>query len=240
MNISIRSLALSALAFAFILLSLPMQHAHADDVYTDFQTWLLMTALVPVDQDKKFSFYGEVQPRIGDSSRYPERLLIRPAAVYNVSSSLSLYLGYAWTPLFMDARFNHDMRDEHRIWQQVLYTHTLSGTDFTFQHRLRQEQRFIEDTGDTGNRTRYLVRASHPFSAGGTSGLTGYNEYFVNWNDVSSGPKSGFDRNRFFLGPYLQQRITRYELGYLGEYSKHYRDGDRMIHGVLASIALKF
>jgi hypothetical protein len=77
----IRAYCLAALALAIMLASLVPRQARADDVYSDFQTWLLMTALIPIDADKKFSLYGEIQPRLGDNSRYPERLLIRPAAV---------------------------------------------------------------------------------------------------------------------------------------------------------------
>jgi hypothetical protein len=180
----------------------------------------------------------EAQPRVGDDVSRLERLLIRPALGYNLSNSLSVFAGYAWTPTFMNAAYDGDFRNESRMWQQILYKHDLWGLQW--QHRLRQEQRIIEDASATSNRTRYLVRGSYGLASDGTYGLTGYNELFVTENGTTKGPVGGFDRDRFFFGPYLKAGSGRYEVGYLGEYARQFGNDSRMINALLVSAQYTF
>ena len=164
---------------------------------TDFQAWTLVTGQVALDSDKRWLFYMEAQPRVGDDITRLERLLIRPAVGYNYSESISFYLGYAWTPTYMNSSYDEDFRNEQRIWQQMVIKHSSFGLDW--QHRLREEQRFIDDAGSASNRFRYLLRGSYRFCDCQDFGLTGYNEVFVTLNSVSNGPRAGFDRDRFFF-----------------------------------------
>jgi hypothetical protein len=180
----------------------------------------------------------EAQPRIGDDISRLERLLIRPALGYNINEKLAVYLGYAWTPTFMNSSYQEDFRNENRIWQQVLYKHDLWGLQW--QHRLRQEQRIIEDASGTSNRTRYLVRGSYGLTEDGSYGLTGYNELFVTENGTTKGPVGGFDRDRFFFGPYVKSGPGRYEVGYLGEYARQFGNDSRMINAILVSANYSF
>jgi hypothetical protein len=205
---------------------------------TDFQSWNLVTATVNLDQQKKWFVYGEAQPRIGDDISRLERLLLRSAVGYNVNDRLSLYLGYGWTPTFTNSSYDEDFRNENRIWQQALYKHNLWGMQW--QHRLRQEQRIIEDASATSNRTRYLLRGSYGLSCDGDVGLTGYNEIFVTENGTHKGPVGGFDRDRFFFGPYLTSGPGRYEIGYLGEYARQFGNDSRMINSLLVSANYSF
>jgi Protein of unknown function (DUF2490) len=223
-----------------LLLSLFAFSAKAEPHRSDTQIWLQAIAIVPLDTEKKFSLYLEGQPRVGNDLSRVERFLLRPALVYNATKNLEFYLGYAWAPTFLTPTYDSEFRDEHRLWEQALYTHHWKDADITFQYRLRQEQRFIEHTGGTAHRTRILVRASKPWTCGGSSGLTAYNEYFANWNTVDKGPKRGIDRDRIFLGPYCNVGKARYEIGYLGEYSEHFRDGDRFINTALGMVTVNF
>lgn len=200
---------------------------------TDFQQWTLITANVSLDQEKKWLFYMEAQPRIGDDMSRLERLLIRPAIGYNINENLTAYFGYAWTPTFMDAQYDENYRNEQRIWQQLLYKHDYLG--LKWQHRLREEQRIIDDASAVSNRLRYLLRGSYQFCDCQQFGLTGYNEVFVSWDSVDRGPRAGFDRDRFFFGPYWQIGSGRYEIGYLGEYGKRFGGDDRMINAIMVS-----
>lgn len=225
-----------ALAVACILSGISVTCAHAQK--TDFQSWSLVTATVNLDQEKKWFVYGEVQPRVGDDISRLERLLIRPALGYNINDRLAAYVGYAWTPTFMNASYDQDFRNENRIWQQLLYKHDLWGLQW--QHRLRQEQRIIEDASATSNRTRYLVRGSYGLSDDGTVGLTGYNELFITENGTHKGPVGGFDRDRFFFGPYLKSGPGRYEVGYLGEYARQFGNDSRMINALMVSANYSF
>lgn len=205
---------------------------------TDFQSWTLVTATANLDQQKNWFVYAEAQPRVGDDISRLERLLLRPALGYNLTDKVALYLGYAWTPTFMNASYDQDFRNENRIWQQILYRHDLWGLQW--QHRLRQEQRIIEDASATSNRTRYLLRGSYGLSCDGDVGLTGYNELFVTENGTNKGPVGGFDRDRFFFGPYRKSGPGRYEIGYLGEYARQFGNDSRMINAVLVSANYSF
>jgi len=205
---------------------------------TDFQSWNQVTATVNLDSRKEWFAYMEAQPRIGDDISRLERLLIRPALGYNLTDKVAVYLGYAWTPTFTNASYDRDFRNENRIWQQLLYKHDLWGLQW--QHRLRQEQRIIEDASGTSNRTRYLIRGSYGLSPDGYFGLTGYNELFVTENGTKRGPIGGFDRDRFFFGPYVKSGPGRYEVGYLGEYARQFGNDSRMINAILVSANYSF
>ena len=198
---------------------------------TDFQAWTLVTTNISLDADKKWFFYMEAQPRVGNDVSRLERILIRPAAGYNINKSVSLFLGYGWTPTFSNSEYESDFRNENRIWQQILISHSDFGLDW--QHRIRQEQRMIDDASGVSNRTRYLLRGSYKFCDSDDWGITGYNELFVNLNSVERGPRAGFDRDRFFLGPFYTSGAGRYEVGYLGEYGKRFSSDDRMVNALM-------
>ena len=205
---------------------------------TDFQSWTQVTGTFSLDDTKKWFAYMESQPRVGHDWQGLERLLVRPAVGYNVDEHVSLWLGYAWTPTFMNSHYDADFRNENRIWQQALIKHSMWGLDW--QHRIRQEQRIIEDASATSNRTRYLLRGSYLLPGCESLGLTGYNEIFVTENGTEKGPKGGFDRDRFFFGPYIKSGPARYEVGYLGEYARQFGNDSRMINALLVSANFTF
>lgn len=231
-----RNLRLNTLAVLFASAWLSIHTSYAQK--TDFQSWTFVSATANLDSHKKWFAYMEAQPRIGDDVSRLERLLIRPGLAYNLNDKVAVYLGYAWTPTFTNASYDEDFRNENRTWQQVLYKHDLWGLQW--QHRLRQEQRFIEDTSGTSNRTRYLVRGSYSLTGDGAYGLTGYNELFVTENGTKNGPVGGFDRDRFFFGPYMKSGPGRYEVGYLGEYARQFGNDSRMINALLVVAQYSF
>ena len=227
---------LVALLFATLAMGgIPLTKTHAES--SDFQSWAQLITQVELNQD--FFAYMEAQSRIGDDSSRLERLLIRPAMGYNINPNIAVFLGYAWTPTFMNNQYQDNFRNENRIWQQILVKDSRWGIDW--QHRLRQEQRMIEDAGGPSNRTRYLLRGSYALSDSGHYGLTGYNEIFVTLNSEYNGPQGGFDRDRFFFGPYFKQGPGRYEIGYVGEYAQRFnQDGGRMINAIMVAAILNF
>ncbi len=205
---------------------------------TDLQAWSLVTATVPLSDASRWFVYLEGQARVADDVSRMERLLLRPAAGRNLSASVAVLLGYAWTPTFTNTSYDTDFRSEHRLWQQLVAKH--DGGGLTWQHRIRQEQRMIAETSGMSHRTRYLVRASHAPRPGGRIGITGYQELFVTWNTVERGPRAGFDRSRVFVGPFLTSGPVRYEAGYLGEYGRRFGERDRIISALLLSANLTF
>ena len=192
----------------------------------DFQGWGQITNTSKIGQ---WLLFLEAQGRLGDDISNLERTLVRPAIGYQLNPNLQLYLGYAWTPTYVDSFYEDDFRNEHRVWQQAVIQHEF--LDFDILHRIRQEQRFISEASSVANRTRYLLKAS--YSLEDDRGISMYHELFVNLHGVRRGPKGGIDRYRFFIGPYFKSEGATYEIGYLGELGKEFRDDERMIHSCL-------
>ena len=223
------------LTYLVLLLSIIIIHHEPGFAETgnDTQAWSALVTTIPLTPSRNWFGYFEAQSRIGDNVGQLERLLIRPAIGYRISPDLAISVGYGWTPTFMNNKYQSDFRDESRIWEQIAYSQHNVLDLFEITHRLREEQRFIEDAGGTQHRMRYMLKGSLPLNAERNAGLTGYNELFVGLNSVERGPRSGFDRDRFFFGPYVTLKPIRLELGYLGEYGKRYAiDTDRMLHAV--------
>jgi hypothetical protein len=204
----------------------------------DFEGWLNTNAHIAIDEDKRYQFYVEGQPRQGNDFKRSATSQGWVALHYTNSKAVGLYVGYAWTPSFYDSHYHRDYRDEQRIWQQIIYRHELFG--MKWQHRLRQEQRMITRTDEVSNRTRYMLKGSYALSEDGNFGLTGYDEFMVNLNGVQNGPWAGYDRNRIFFGPYWQKGPGRYEVGYLGEHLKRFGSDERWAHVIAINAAYNF
>lgn len=216
-------------------------YAAAAPTTNDFQVWQIVTGTGPLGMDGKLRWYLESQPRFGSDASGIERFLLRGAVGYKVLEHLSLWAGYGWTPTFMNAKYDPLFTDESRWWQQALYDHQLFGLDFV--HRVRTEQRYIERVSGVHHRVRYMLRASkllHTTEEATAVGVTGYNEIFLNLNGSDPGPEPGFDRNRFFIGPYIKKDVVRFELGYLGEYGRRRGIEDRMINALAVSMNFVF
>lgn len=192
---------------------------------TDFEGWWIFSSFISLDDEKRYQLYLETQPRIGaDWTRVPT-VQSRVGLQYKWTKHFTSMVGYAWTPLLYNAQYHRTFIDENRLWQQVAYRHELFGV--SWQHRVRQEQRFIVGSHPTSNRTRYQLRGSYGLSDDKSVGLTWFDEIMVNLNSANPQPYGGFDRNRIFLGPYLVVDGHRYEVGYLGEYQKRFGDEPR-------------
>ena len=201
----------------------------------DFEAWDSTIAFVSLEESKRYQLFLETQPRLGDNWQRMAAVLMRTALVYNATSTLSLFGGYAWFPTFYDSNYHHTYRDDQRLWQQLIYKHDLWW--ISWQHRLRQEQRWIEHTDGVSNRSRYMLRGSLPLNEERTFGFTAFDELMVNLNTVEGGPWKGYDRNRIFVGPYWQVRDSRYEVGYLGEHAKRFGNDERWM-SALAVVAI--
>lgn len=220
-----------------ILSSLPLI-AHATE--EDFQSWLLTTLSAPLSEDRIFGMYLEAQPRLGDHSSRLERSILRGAGTYTILPGLKGWLGYAWTPLMSGKGAKEAFTDEHRIWEQLTFDHMVKN--FTLAHRLRYEQRFIEEIPEVSRRIRYLLRLSKSLTKVDSIvlGLTGYDEIFWNENSVREGSRSGFDRNRTFCGPYIEHGPIRAEIGHLYEIGVRPGSERRGVHAVLGQLGLNF
>jgi hypothetical protein len=203
----------------------------------DIEQWSFINAHLSVNDSRTLELYVEAQPRLGDDLQRAAAFQARVAVVYNPSKTVGVYAGYAWTPQFYDSSYHRDYRDEQRLWQQLVYRQ--EGLGVTWLHRIREEQRFQTRTDGIGHRFRYMIRGAYPFVRTNDLGLAVFDEVMLNLNDVSGGARSGYDRNRFFIGPYWIYGSVHYEVGYLFEHLKRFGDNERLAHVLVASVMLK-
>jgi hypothetical protein len=207
----------------------------ADDVQ-DFATWGNITAtgnfgfINPKNETlKKVKWWAEGQGRFADDSSKFSQAIVRPGVGYQLTPTTSIWVGYAWTPT--TTPFVKNTYDEHRVWQQVIWSDKFSWGRLTARGRL--EERFVPDhIGTASNpgdpspanstmagRYRQLIKASIPLSFAPGFSYVIQDEAFVSLNDTDWVPRRGFDQNRFFtgLGYAFTPQITG-EVGYMNQY----------------------
>ncbi len=172
------------------------------------QVWLPVYLTAPLGE--KMIGYFELNPRIGiaDSDGEFDQLLVRPALGYQLTKTISLWLGYAWV-----TNYRPEFRSEQRIYQQLLYVKRFSR--FSLVSRSRLEERIIQDAEGTGVRIRSMLRVNLPLDTAKLWAFVLYDEPFFNLTTVGNGPAGGFDQNRLFVG--FNRRISdqiRIDLGY--------------------------
>lgn len=178
-------------------------------------------------------WWFDLQPRFTEDSDY-EQLLVRPGVGLDVGHGASLWLGYAYINTDPATRASFD---EHRIWQQLLWSTKLGSLGL--QSRTRLEQRFVDTGSDTGWRARQFVKATYPLAFRSQLGLAAYDELFIDLKDTDFGADGGLSQNRLFAGfawKLDDSGRTVVELGYLNQYINNTGRADTMNH--LASLNL--
>lgn len=171
-------------------------------------------------EDSAFGFQGDVQYRNWDLIGDLEQLLIRGGLSWEVpDTSLRLTLGVAHitTGTFGSSG---DTTTERRIYQELAAPHRL-GSRYYFLHRLRLEQRDVDDQS-WRNRFRYFLGLNIPLNrrtiSAGTVYLAAYNEIFLNLErDIGGGRQVDYyDRNRTYLAlGYGLSTGQRIQFGYM-------------------------
>ena len=180
----------------------------------DGRVWLNVNAggALPLE---RWHWYAELQPRWRNEGDEFEQVLVRPALYYALTPQSSIWLGYAFVDTDPAGR---DSFGEHRVWQQFLHNFDAIG-GLKIQSRTRLEQRFLENSEDTGHKLRQLVRLTYPSPISERLLMVTYNEYFINLNDTDYGARRGFDQNRAFVGVnWTFDARHRLEVGYLNQY----------------------
>lgn len=197
----------------FSLVALIPSFAFAQDRSLD--AWLGYFGNLEIN--KKINFHHEIQSRTAMFLHDSEHFLLRAGIGYNVNNSMNVLVGYGRirTNLFPDTGDVIFTYTENRIYQQLLYKHSISRLNL--QHRFRFEQRFVND--DFKMRLRYMISGHFPLNNKEMNNKTIYlsasNELFFNTT------KDYFDRNRVFGGiGYKFSNKVRVELGYLYQYSE--------------------
>ena len=199
----------------------------------DFQQWSMIVLQGNVTEN--WRGYLEIQPRWSGDTPSQDRLIIRPAAVYTLSSEVSLWAGYAAIETFSPS-----ISWENRGWQQIQYEKNFGG--IILINRTRFEERFLATENDVSFRLREMVRTLIPFSDDKTWAIVFSDEIFINLNTVSATNQAGFDQNRAFAGiNYMFNPSIRFEAGYMNNFVNLPENlPDRMNHIFLFSTTFNF
>ncbi len=178
-------------------------------------------------EPSKLRWWLDVQARFSNDADGFTQGLVRPAVGYALNDNTTVWLGYGWIPTSPVSGQDYD---EHRIWQQVIWSRPLNK--ISFLSRTRLEQRFREGSNDTGWRLRQFFKTAYALPGKPNVSLVGYDELFFGLNDTDWGASSGFDRNRLFLGVgwRLGKNGNSVEIGYLNQYIDKTTGNDLMEH----------
>lgn len=154
--------------------------------------------------DSPFGIQGDYQFRFWNAGSDLEQILLRTGATYRPKNADILFtLGYANITTGSFGESNATSL-ENRIYQEALFSQKI-GSRFLITHRLRYEQRWVENQ-DFRTRYRYNLFINVPLNntelGARTIYLAFYNEIFIN-GEQSIGDNrrvSYFDRNRTYLG----------------------------------------
>lgn len=149
--------------------------------------------------------------------------ILRPGLGYVIKPWVSLWLGYAWIPEFIDA--TGERIDEHRIWEQLILEYKSEG--ILFQSRTRFEQRFRSNA--VAHRFRQVARFNYQPKPSIPAGLVIWDELFLGIKG-NTWAKQGFDQNRLFIGPavFAIDGVFRAEVGYQFNYLS--RAASQIVH----------
>lgn len=214
---------LRAALVGLVLACGPALHA-ADEIDDNSHLWLNYVGTHPLG-DGPWGLHLESQIRRADFGEDWQQLLLRTGLIHNFSPNFSATLGYAYVKTHPYGDFPAlDDFPEHRIWEQLSYTHKLF--DLEWQHRFRLEQRFIGEPSPLAgggyevadyryeNRARYMLRTTLPLTSDKKTYIALWDEVFFNFGSNVKG--NHFDQNRAFIGiGHKLTDSTRVELGFL-------------------------
>lgn len=174
----------------------------------------------------RWGLHAEAQARRSDFVLKWQQYQLRPALNFQLSKSIALTFGYAFTESYRYGDYPVVHRfPEHRAYEQVLYTRRIKKLDF--QNRFRLEQRNIGQAAlqpdgaykiasyRYENRIRYQLRTNIPLPFANRRHYIGlYDEIMFNFGKNVAG--NTFDQNRAFIsfGTNIA-RDTRAEIGFL-------------------------
>jgi hypothetical protein len=194
----------------------------------------------------KWGWWFDSQFRMDSDFGRMRQSVLRPGVMYFLDDRTSLTTGYAMVST--DAReTERGFLREHRAWQQFLHSDSY-GSNLSAIHRLRTEQRFMEQPNllsdddlrsiySSMHRIRLLSRWLYTMiePEGNRPGLYGavQSELFVKIKHK----QEVFDQNRFMAGGGLVfAQGTRLEFGYLNKMFNPGSREDEMTHIVQFSV----
>ena len=195
-----------------LLLALSSGYARAD-TEEDGRIWTAITFQGDTGMEN-LRWSLEIHSRQREEGSQNDTFILRPTLSYAISPRLAIGAGYAFVETYPDGR---DDVQEHRLFQQVTYTHQHEG--ITLASRSRLEERWQNLDSDKGYRLRQLIKATLPIQAAPGFSFVVWDELFINLNHTDWGANSGFDNNRAFAGiGYAFDKNYKLEIGYLNQY----------------------
>ena len=169
-------------------------------------------------EKSKIGFQGDVQYRNWNIAGDLEQLLLRGGVTFKPEkANIKFTLGYGniTTGAFGE---DNSTTNESRIYQEALFP-TKIGERFYLNHRLRYEQRFVEEQS---LRTRYRynlfvnVALNQKEMKEKTIYLALYDEIFINGTGMPG--QSIFDRNRAYIAlGYVLKKGMKFQLGIMNQ-----------------------
>jgi len=201
----------------------------------DHRVWALTTLAGPIGQNTPWRWSVDWIVRSHNGIQELDTAAVRPYVVYALDKHSSVGGGYAFAPQYPASG---GTVNEHRIFEQYIWTGAASGGTFTTRTRL--EQRFVEGNSGGISRLREQVRFAHPIKTGSKTSLVGYDELFTNLNTTTRSPH-GIDQNRAFAGfSQTLNKTTRVELGYLHNFVPGHGKADKINHVLSGTLLLTF
>lgn len=169
-------------------------------------------------EKSKIGFQGDVQYRNWNIAGDLEQLLLRGGVTFKPEkANIKFTLGYGNITTGAFGEDNSTI-NESRIYQEALFP-TKIGDRFYLNHRLRYEQRFVEEQT---LRTRYRynlfvnVALNQKEMKEKTIYLALYDELFINGTGMPG--QSIFDRNRAYMAiGYVLKKGMKFQLGIMNQ-----------------------
>ena len=169
-------------------------------------------------EKSKIGFQGDVQYRNWNIAGDLEQLLLRGGVTFKPEkANIKFTLGYGNITTGAFGEDNSTI-NESRIYQEALFP-TKIGDRFYLNHRLRYEQRFVEEQTI---RTRYRynlfvnVALNQKEMKEKTIYLALYDELFINGTGMPG--QSIFDRNRAYIAlGYVLKKGMKFQLGIMNQ-----------------------
>ena len=217
--------------FLYLFLFLIGTSAFRAGAQSQFSGW--MAVFNTFKTGKKTSIHLDMQWRSSDQLEHIQTLLFRGGLNFHLNKRLTATGGYAFTYNRRNVNDVSGYAPEHRIWEQLMYSHRIKT--ISISHRLRLEQRFIGQTvlqNDElkadgygyANRIRYFVRNIIPlrgqttFTRGLFAALQ--DEVFANFGNDEYTNGEFFDQNRLYLAVgYRLNTLFDIEAGYMNQYT---------------------
>lgn len=171
--------------------------------------------------DSGFGVMGDVQHRNFSVTSDFQQLILRAGLTYKINETpLKLVAGYSYFNSGTPGEDN-SQNIENRLYQDLLWSQKI-GERVSFNHRLRLEERFIENQ-DFRTRYRYALNVRVPLNnkelLPNTFYLWSAGEVFINGQkQTGAGNVNLYDRTWLFGGlGYEISKPLRFELAYMRE-----------------------